>query len=621
MLDSLKKSALKILKAGDMPSRRPIIDKNFESNVSGIFIVGDIAGAPVIKLSMEHGYQVIRYISALSDAKADSKDVYDVIICGAGAAGINAALEAKERGLTCLLIEKGKIANTIEEFPDGKWIYAEPESVPPVGKLSFEASSKENLLVKWNTVVKESGVNVRDGEEVESIYKENGFFKVVTKKDTWQAKRVILAIGQRGNPRKLNVLGEDRERVYHNLFTPRAYNNKKILVVGGGNSAVEAALSLCAENKVTISYRKDSFFRLFKDNESKLKEALSHGKINLLFNSDVKEFGKKNVKISVKGEGTVLEYDLAFVLIGAQPPVKFFEKAGVKLENEWDTERWVKLGISFSIVYSIYGLTKGLWPFSLLGYFDIMGRSPSFWYTVLYTILVTFYGLKALKRWGIDKNDKYQIKRYISFIAFQWTFLFIIPEFIIYAFDKATYWRAYGFVLPWPLFFTTFFDNPALGYIVWGVFLAFVVIPIIVYWHGKRFCSWVCGCGGLAETFGDKWRHLAPKGETSKKWEQMGIWVLFLSFGITFMYLFKDSVEIFKNPASFSRNFYSLVVDTWLVGIIPISLYPFLGGKVWCRYWCPLAKGMELLSKAYGKLKITPNDKCETRLETGKFFK
>jgi len=613
MLASLKDKILQILNSGNMPSRRPAIDINFESNVPGIFIVGDIAGAPVIKLSMEQGYKVIQYISALPDAKSTSKDIYDVIICGAGAAGLNAALEAKEKGLNYLLIEKGKIANTIEEFPEEKWVYSEPESVPTTGKLWFEASPKEDLLKKWNDVVEENNLNIKTGEKIESVLKENENFTVKTEKNTWYAKRVILAIGQRGNPVKLRLKGEELEKVYHNLFTPKAYHRKNILVVGGGNSAVEAALALCEDNKVTISYRKESFFRIFKDNEHKLKEAVSQNKIELLFNSNVKEFAKDNVTVSVKNkDDLVLEYDYAFVLLGAEAPVKFFAKAGIKLENEWDKERWAKLSISCLVVYSIYGITKSLWPFNLLpsSTFYFLGRSPSFWYTVLYTLLVTFYGIKAMKRWGIDRKDRYQMKRYATLITVQWTFLFIIPEFIIYGFEKAAYWRAYGYVLPWPLFFPTFFYNPQTGYIIWGIILAFIVIPIATYWHGKRFCSWICGCGGLAETFGDRWRHLAPKGKEAKEWEKMGTWILYLVSAVTLLYLFKDSMEILKAPAAISHDVYKLVVDVWLVGIIPIALYPFLGGKIWCRYWCPLAKGMELLSRTYGKLKISSNDKC-----------
>ncbi len=606
-------SITKILTSGNMSTRRPVIDENFQSSIPGLFIIGDLAGAPVIKLSMEHGCSAIKHINSLADAKDNADVDYDVIICGSGAAGITAALEAKANGIRYLLLEKGKLAQTIEEFPEEKWVYAEPESVEAVGRLPFEASTKEDLLKKWRTFVKEEALNLKTEEVVSSIQKEGDVFFVGTKNGSYTAKRVILAIGQRGNPKKLGVKGEGASSVSHHLFTPKSYKGKVILIVGGGNTAVEAALALSEENDVTVSYRQSQFFRLLKDNKQRLKKALEEKKVKVIFASNVKAFDGTEATLSLKNSTEqVIQYDHAFVLIGAEPPVEFFKKIGIELENEWNTRRYGKLLLSFGLVYSIYGITKGLWPFNLIPYSDyyLLGRSPSFWYTVLYTVLVTLFGVKSMRRWGTGRKNKYQVYRFSSFIFFQWTFLFIIPEFIMYSFDKVNYWRAYGLVLPWPLFFPTFFYNPGTAYLVWGFVFAFLVMPVFVYWHGKRFCSWICGCGGLAETFGDRWRHLAPKGEASLKWEKMGTWVLWLVSAVTILFLFKDSYDILKEPAKMSHDFYKLVVDVWLVGIIPIALYPFLGGKIWCRYWCPLAKYMELLSRLYGKLKISPNDKC-----------
>ena len=150
---------------------------------------------------------------------------------------------------------------------------------------------------------------------------------------------------------------------------------------------------------------------------------------------------------------------------------------------------------------------------------------------------------------------------------------------------------------------------------MWGVLLTFVVIPAIVLFHGKRYCSWICGCGGLAETFGDRWRHLAPKGRESIRWEWMGLAVLVLAAAITLFMLFRDTWNLLAGPADVGMQFYKLVADLWLVGILPLTFYPFLGGKVWCRYWCPLAKLMEIVSKVFSKLrigrfKIEANDKC-----------
>jgi polyferredoxin len=243
---------------------------------------------------------------------------------------------------------------------------------------------------------------------------------------------------------------------------------------------------------------------------------------------------------------------------------------------------------------------------------------------------MTIFGWQAMKRWGWDRQDRFQIYRYASLIGFQWSFFFLIPEFLFGWAVKYQWvgeslardpnfaqnaWRSYGLVYAWPLFFYTFFSNPHDVWIVWGVLLSFVILPVLVLLHGKRYCSWICGCGGLAETLGDRWRHLAPKGEQALRWERMNAWVLGLAVLVTFLMLGQDTVRAFREPAGWGIKYYRLVVDTWLVGILPVALYPFLGGKVWCRYWCPLAKLMELWAAWYTRLRwhrfaIRANDKC-----------
>jgi polyferredoxin len=299
-------------------------------------------------------------------------------------------------------------------------------------------------------------------------------------------------------------------------------------------------------------------------------------------------------------------------------------------------DRYAWLGVSFLVCYTVYGAKVGsgneFWPYRDWGYkaLSFFNRPWSFWYTVLYTLIITVFGFQALKRWGLDRKDKFQIWRYISLISFQWIFFFLIPEFLFQWAVKYQWvgarlasdpvfaqqaWRAYGIIYAWPLFFYTFFNNPHEIWIVWGVLLTFVVIPIFVLFQGKRYCSWICGCGGLAETLGDRWRHLAPKGRTSIKWEWMNMAVLIAATVVTVMVLLKDSVSLLGHSAAWGQNTYHLFADVWLVGILPVTLYPFLGGKVWCRYWCPLAKLMHLMSKAYAKLGISrfaivANDKC-----------
>jgi polyferredoxin len=157
----------------------------------------------------------------------------------------------------------------------------------------------------------------------------------------------------------------------------------------------------------------------------------------------------------------------------------------------------------------------------------------------------------------------------------------------------------------------TFFGNPSQVWIVWGLILAFGIIPVLVLFHGKRYCSWICGCGGLAETLGDRWRHLAPKGKTSVRWEFMNSIVLAAAIVVTLLVLGRDFFHIFGKPAQTGLEYYHLFADIWLVGILPVTLYPFFGGKVWCRYWCPLAKMMQIFSAAFNAFPEWPV--CDSR--------
>ena len=152
MLAKAKQLIDGILSSANMIQRRPELKANRESNISGLYVIGDLAGAPVIKLAMAQGYEVIEEIAVKPDAITHDRNMYDVLIVGAGAAGLNAALAAQEKGMRNLVLEKEKIANTIENFPEGKWVYAEPEETPPKGKLWLDGATKEDLVERWHQV-------------------------------------------------------------------------------------------------------------------------------------------------------------------------------------------------------------------------------------------------------------------------------------------------------------------------------------------------------------------------------------------------------------------------------------------------------------------------------------
>ncbi len=560
----------------------------------------------------------------------------------------------------------------------------------------MDGAQKEDLIERWHQIVEDNDIDVRVEEPLTAVDKEVGLFTATTAKQQYRARWIVLATGQRGNPRKLGVEGEDQEHVYHRLYSPRHYRDEDILVIGGGNSSIEAALTLSQQNRVVLSYRSAEFSRLFKDNREALDRAVAAGDIRVLFNSNVKSFGSDQAILTVAAQGEdareeIVPMQHAFVLVGSEVPVRFLKSLGIKLENEWSGslaralwlslaslaglwlfggqtgwpvlehdfipgiglavalvsigslfhfgrtagDRWAWLGLSFLVWYAIYGIKVGtgeeFWPFKSWGYqaMSFLERPWSFWYTVIYTALMTVFGVQAMKRWGLERKDRFQIWRFVCLLGFQWLFFFLVPEFLFQwaveyrwvgelAQDPAfadQSWRSYGIVYAWPLFFYTFFYNPHHIWVVWGLLLTFVVIPIFVLFNGKRYCSWICGCGGLAETFGDRWRHLAPKGKTAIRWEKMNFAILVAATLVTVIMLVRDTWGLFNDAADWSIAVYRISVDVWLIGILPVTLYPFLGGKVWCRYWCPLAKLMDLMSTLYVKLGISryhidSNDKC-----------
>ncbi|MBI3330395.1 MAG: NAD(P)-binding domain-containing protein, partial [Nitrospinae bacterium] len=259
----------------------------------------------------------------------------DVIIVGAGASGLSAALAAHEQGLSYLVLEQRTLANTVVNMPKRKRIFSTPMKMPQRGRLWFSDATREELLEKWTEVVRQYGLHVRENEGIVEIKPSDDGFQVKSEKDTYSAKRVILSIGTRGNPRKLGIPeAEDSAKVLYWLSDPDEFVDRDILVVGGGDSAIEAALALCDRNRVSISYRKGEFFRLRHRNASTIEEKIREGQVTALFNSQPVRIDPQFVGLTGPDGEKQLPNDVVFALLGAEPPYSFLEKLGVAFKDD-----------------------------------------------------------------------------------------------------------------------------------------------------------------------------------------------------------------------------------------------------------------------------------------------
>lgn len=312
----------------------PHINQNFETNVPGIFIAGELGGMGLIKNSVEQGMQAVDFIIQSGIPKDPSS--YDLIIIGAGPAGISASLNAKKHKLNFLTLEQDSLGGTVFTFPRSKIVMTAPMQLPLFGKVQLRDTSKAELLNLWNKVLSQNEITIRENTKVESISQESDHFKVLTLQgETLKTKKVLLAIGRRGSPRKLNVPGEHLEKVAYRLLEPENIHDKNIMVVGGGDSAIEAAISLSEDNKVILSYRGDSFGRIKPKNNEKIKEAESNKKVNVIFNSNVVSINSENIVLKTMDGEQIIKNDLIYIFAGGELPTQFLEKAGIQISKRF----------------------------------------------------------------------------------------------------------------------------------------------------------------------------------------------------------------------------------------------------------------------------------------------
>jgi thioredoxin reductase (NADPH) len=338
--------------AADMPHLTP----DLETTLPNLFIVGELGGLALIKNAVNQGRDCVDTIAARLKAKPAprTEGVYDVLVIGAGPAGISASLRAIEHKLNYITLERDEVGGTVAKYPRQKLVMTSPVEFPMYGKFKKLQLSKENLLAFWDMILNRADFNVSTGEKVEDIKRDDhGIFTVHTVNNQYRARAVILALGRAGEPRKLGVKGEDLPKVMYRLIEADHYINKKILIVGGGDSAVEAAMGLASQtgNQVTLSYRSERFSRIKERNTIRIAEFAKSGKLKVLFNSNPVEFKPESVILEVAGSKQEIPNDFVWIFAGGLPPTAFLKKIGIgfgsrdltieasKAAKQADTER------------------------------------------------------------------------------------------------------------------------------------------------------------------------------------------------------------------------------------------------------------------------------------------
>lgn len=687
-----------------VPEKLPVVNEDFSTAVPGLYVVGDLTGIPLLKFSADSGAKVVQAIAQDASLKRGKGDA-DVIIIGGGVSGMAAAIEARKLGLKYLLIEASEPFSTIVNFPKGKHIFTYPTDMVPSGDLQFKAEIKEGLVEELRAQTR--GIEVRTGR-VEKVSSSGGMLSVEVigerEKQILSAHRVIVAIGRSGNFRKLGAQGEELGKVYNRLHDPKEFTGKKVLVVGGGDSAAETAIA-CAQAgaEVTFSFRSETLERPKPENVEKVYRLaaspgtpielekpksdrvttpvgaymgeMKPGTLTLLPGSRVKRITESEVTLDTKEGEKRLENDAVFAMIGREPPLDFFRRSGVKVQGDRGVKWWLTLGVSLLIFAFIYHWKKGgvhitgvhaidqwldigtwwkgfphqmsaLWSgwfadkASILGTLAVSVGEAGFWYSLAYCVAIVGFGIRRIRR----RKTPYVTYQTLSLMTFQVVPLFLLPYLVLPwlgnngAFDSGglkwladqlfpavnyghgrEYWRAFGFILAWPLFIWNVFSSQPMW--LWlGISLVqtFVIIPGLIYFFGKGvYCGWVCSCGALAETMGDAHRSKMPHGPFWNRFNMVG--QVFLAFALILLGL---RLVGWVFPGSFAGRWFEyllhdipLVNYVWFVdllwaGILGVALYWHFSGRVWCRFACPLAALMHIYARFSRFAIVADKKKC-----------
>jgi thioredoxin reductase/NAD-dependent dihydropyrimidine dehydrogenase PreA subunit len=314
----------------------PVLSPTFETNVPGIFVAGELGGMGLIRNALEQGRQAV---DAMHTSRKGGGTGLDVVIVGAGPAGFAASLAALSKRMRYVTLEQESLGGSVFQYPRGKLVMTAPANLPIVGKINFRSTSKEQLLQFWQEAERKSGVIINYRERVERIEPDGDGFKVSTNKGVYGTSSVLLAIGRRGTPRKLGVPGEDLPKVVYRLVDPEQYAGQHVLVVGGGDSALEAAASIAelGDTKVVLSYRGDAFQRAKQRNRERVTAAERSGGLLVMLSSNVKQITPDAVAIEQGGKLHQMRNDAIIVNAGGVLPTEFLRSVGIHVETKYGT--------------------------------------------------------------------------------------------------------------------------------------------------------------------------------------------------------------------------------------------------------------------------------------------
>lgn len=310
----------------------PHVSPDFETNVPGIFIAGELGGMGLIRNAVTQGREAVE--SIIKKIDKNHKATYDLVIVGAGPAGISATLAAKKAGLKTLTLEQDTLGGTVYTYPRSKIIMTHPMDLPLYGKVKLKETSKDELLNLWIKVLQENNISIQENTKIEAINRVGNEFEIETLNgEKITTKTVLLALGRRGTPRKLGVEGEMSQKVAYRLLEPELIQNKKVLVVGGGDSAVESALLLANKNTVTLSYRSEKFSRLKTKNAELIKNAALTGLVDIQYSTEVIAINEKQVHLinKITNENIAIDNDMVYIFAGGELPNGFLKKCGIQV--------------------------------------------------------------------------------------------------------------------------------------------------------------------------------------------------------------------------------------------------------------------------------------------------